>query len=87
MYNCSYSYFRYSVSMVLLCAPDQINRDKDNSDRKVIYKSLVLPHPWGDCYVRVVIKYRKNIFKKGGWVCSAMASYHIKSGEAIIWEK
>ena len=46
--------------------PDQVNKDKNYSDRKVIYKSLVLPEPWEACYVRVVVKYRKSLLKKGG---------------------
>jgi hypothetical protein len=78
---------KQNLVALVIKTPDQINKDRNFSDRKVIYKSLVLPPPLGACYVRVVVKYRRNVLRKAGWVCSAFASEDIRSGEVIIWKK
>ena len=67
--------------------PDSIYQDTDYKNRRVIYKTCVLPKPWGSCYMRVIIEYPMNPIKKRGWVCTAHASHKIKKGEVLIWSK
>jgi hypothetical protein len=67
--------------------PDSIFQDADHKDRKVFYKISTLPEPWGDCFIRVVIKYGITIIKKRAWVCTAFASYDKKKGEWLLWTK
>jgi hypothetical protein len=72
----------------LIGKPDNIYQDADYKNRRVLCKSCALPSPWGACYMRVVVEYRKNLLKKKGWVCTAYASYdEKKKGEVLLWNK
>lgn len=68
--------------------PDSTYQDADYKNRRVLYKSCVLPPPCGACWIRVIIEYRMLPISKKGWVVTAHASNKNKrEGEVLLWNK
>jgi len=71
-------------------SPDEIRQDKSYVNRKVFYK-LVKFQCWPQRQLlRVIIEYtRGGRFhrKETGRIVSAMASFHSRPGEVLLWPK
>ena len=67
--------------------PDEIRQDKRYGNRRVFYK-LVKFQCWQKPQIlRVVIEYTQRTFHKtkAGRVVTAMASFHFRPGEVLLW--
>jgi hypothetical protein len=69
--------------------PFQIYQDGINHKKKVLYTPHILPVPFGSCFLRVVIEYRKSRIRNvtRGFVCTAFACKNQKRGDFLIWER
>jgi hypothetical protein len=69
-------------------SPYQIYQDRQNLNKKIIYQPFVLPKPFHTQYLRIAIKYRKNLLgKTKGYICTAFACKEKKGGDILIWER
>lgn len=56
-------------------------------ERRLFYRPFVLPAPFRNSYVLVVIAYRGSGDRRRGEVVSAYATANIKEGDILIWSK
>lgn len=68
--------------------PYQIYQDPIFLKRNIIYKPFALPIPFNQEYLRIVLEYRKHIFRGMiGKVITAYATRNIKQGDIIKWPR
>jgi hypothetical protein len=66
--------------------PYQVYQDSKNINKKIIYKPFILPRPFNQQYLRVVIEYKAKRFRAmRGYILSAFPCINIKKGDILIW--
>jgi hypothetical protein len=68
--------------------PLKVCKDKYHPNNKILYASPNMPTPISYPYLRVVVKYHKNLLGKvKGYVKSAFPCVSIRKGDEILWEQ
>jgi hypothetical protein len=68
--------------------PYQIYQDGRHPKRKAFYNPFILPKPFHQQYLRVVVEYKKRRFASvRGYVITAFPCQGIRKGDILIWER
>lgn len=79
---------RQGVVKSIIESPDFICISARHTKRRTIYKMVVLPPPYGNTYVRVVVEYKRRLISKmRGYVINAFACNGMQEGEVKVWER
>lgn len=67
--------------------PYQVYQDGRHTNTKIIYRPFILPQPYNQYYLRVVIVYKEKVFRGiKGYVSTAFPCVNIRKGDILIWE-
>ena len=72
-----------------ITSPYQVYQDKNFSARRILYRPFVLPRPYDQQYLRVVIEYKRRRLSKRytGYVLTAFPVQNRRKGDILLWSR